>query len=167
MSSDAVIATNDDATTCKRSAVQLGYWKDEFLPHFVNTAVRKTPEINRGYFVRVFSIYRIIERFLRLTKRCQIVNLGAGYDTLFWRLKSDGYHPECFVEIDVSPVTSKKIAKIRHSKALLNGIVSGESGDDIQFNVSDLHSQHFHIVSADLSHANQVWRRKIKKTILE
>ncbi|CAG0913732.1 unnamed protein product [Notodromas monacha] len=162
MSSDAVIATNDDATICKRSAVDMGYWKDEALASLVLSKTRKTPEINRGYFSRVASIYRLVEKFLRMSGKCQIVNLGAGFDTLFWRLKADGHHLDCYVEIDVSPVTSKKIAKIRNSKALLTGIVSGESGDDIEFNVSDLHSQHFHIVSADLSNTLQV-EAKLKK----
>ena len=27
--------TNDDATTCKRSAVQFGYWDDPYLAAFV------------------------------------------------------------------------------------------------------------------------------------
>jgi hypothetical protein len=31
-----------------RFAVQLGYWQDNYIQHFVKTAERKAPEINRG-----------------------------------------------------------------------------------------------------------------------
>ena len=31
-----------------RFAVQLGYWQDNYIQHFVKTADRKAPEINRG-----------------------------------------------------------------------------------------------------------------------
>uniref|UniRef100_A0A915J4P7 [phosphatase 2A protein]-leucine-carboxy methyltransferase n=1 Tax=Romanomermis culicivorax TaxID=13658 RepID=A0A915J4P7_ROMCU len=46
---------------------------------------------------------------------CQIVNLGCGFDTLYWRLRHD--HPDRkifrkFVEIDFSSITAKKISQI-------------------------------------------------------
>jgi len=50
---EAVQATNDDATVCKRSATHLGYWCDPYLNYFTRgPIIRKAPEINRGYFAR-------------------------------------------------------------------------------------------------------------------
>lgn len=64
---EAVIATNDDASECKRSAVRLGYWKDDFIGYFVKSPERKAPEINRGYFARVKGVEICIEKFLQVT----------------------------------------------------------------------------------------------------
>ena len=53
---------------------------------------RKAPEIHLGYFTRIRGIWALIDQVaaLCLQSDCnyQIVNLGAGYDTLYWRLKA-------------------------------------------------------------------------------
>lgn len=85
---EAVRSTNDDASTCKRFAVQMvtylytchdgkrlrpinvfkmqGYWSDPYLPLLVRGAERKTPEINRGYFARVTGITTLIHKFIKV-----------------------------------------------------------------------------------------------------
>eukprot|EP00064_Thunnus_orientalis_P019088 superscaffoldBa00004624_g19198 len=51
---EAVRATCDDATTCKRFATSKSYWKDPYIQYFVRSVgERKAPEINRGYYARV------------------------------------------------------------------------------------------------------------------
>lgn len=41
-----------------------------------------------GYYARVHGVSYLLKAFLKKTEcNCQIVNLGAGMDTLFWRLK--------------------------------------------------------------------------------
>ena len=60
--------TNNDAAKSKRFAVKLGYWKDPYLELFVPQAPRKPPEINRGYYARVFSIYKLVKNFLLACK---------------------------------------------------------------------------------------------------
>ena len=57
----------------------------------------------------------------QLTKgQCQIVNLGAGYDTTYWNLKDEGLAPTNFIEVDFEGVTSKKSYYIKHRKPLLD-----------------------------------------------
>lgn len=63
---ESVQATNDDASECKRSAIKLGYWKDDYIGHFIKSAERKAPEINRGYFARVKGVEILIEKFLQV-----------------------------------------------------------------------------------------------------
>ena len=63
---EATQATNDDASECKRSAVQLGYWDDSFIGLFVKQPNRKAPEINRGYYARVKGIEFFVDKFLQV-----------------------------------------------------------------------------------------------------
>lgn len=63
---EAIQATNDDASECKRYAVDLGYWRDPFIKFFVNHPGRKPPEINRGYYARVKGIEAFIDKFLKV-----------------------------------------------------------------------------------------------------
>lgn len=65
---DGVISTNDDASGCKRHAVRVGYWKDDYIGSFVNNTERKAPEINRGYFARVKGIEICIDKFLEVKR---------------------------------------------------------------------------------------------------
>lgn len=63
---EAIQATNDDASECKRYAVQLGYWSDPFINFFVKQPGRKAPEINRGYYARVKGIEVFVDKFLKV-----------------------------------------------------------------------------------------------------
>eukprot|EP00058_Branchiostoma_floridae_P021569 XP_002607059.1 hypothetical protein BRAFLDRAFT_68152 [Branchiostoma floridae] len=92
----AVIATNDDAASCKRFAVQQGYWKDPYIQHLVRPGERKAPEINRGYYARTQGVGQLLDQFLQLTNcQCQVVSLGAGFETTYWRLKVEGGTLHC------------------------------------------------------------------------
>ena len=65
-----------------------GYWKDEYLAHFSEPADRRPPLIHRGYYVRTTAVWQFATRFAQTAgEEAQLVNLGAGFDTLFWRLK--------------------------------------------------------------------------------
>ena len=67
----------------------------------------------------------VINNLFQLTsKACQVVSLGAGFDTLYWNLKDEGLNPASFIEVDFSAVTSMKIAHIRRGKILLENISS-------------------------------------------
>ena len=138
---EAVRLTNDDASICKKCAVQKGYWKDQYLPLFIRSNERKTPEINRGYYARVKAITILIHKFikvfnycrfpdaftliyfcfvLQLTNgQCQIVNFGAGFDTLFWKLRDDNLKTVKFVELDFPNVTTRKSQYVRNSRQLM------------------------------------------------
>lgn len=134
---EAVIATNDDASECKRcesdelilflflvehlsisGAVQLGYWKDDYISCFVKNSIRKAPEINRGYYARVRGVEMCIDKLFQKTgeQPCQIINLGCGFDSLYWRLSRTVSN---FVEVDFPTVTAKKCYAIKRNKQLL------------------------------------------------
>ncbi|CAN7996726.1 unnamed protein product [Ixodes hexagonus] len=146
---DPVIQTNLDAAVSKRDAVTKGYWTDPYIQHFVKAAERKAPEISRGYYARVHGVKALLDKFLKVVgPECQIVNLGAGFDTLFWRLMDDKAQFKSLVEVDLPAVTTRKVYYIRLRKPLLKGIVTED--DDVKVNSSDLHAGQYHLVGCDL-----------------
>lgn len=163
-----MIQTNIDATSSKRDAVTKGYWHDPYIQYFVKATERKTPEISRGYYARVQGVKMLLDKFLKVCgPECQIVNLGAGFDTLFWRLMDDKAQFKSLVEVDLPAVTTRKCYYIRLRKQLLKGIATEDvfnqllihraSGvstptldDDVRVSASDLHAGHYHLVGCDL-----------------
>ncbi|KAJ3061470.1 carboxy methyl transferase for protein phosphatase 2A, partial [Podochytrium sp. JEL0797] len=91
----AIRGTNDDATTSRLSAIQLGYITDPFTSHFIRGRAaqthRKPPIINRGTYARFSALHSLILSFLKSSTQPnvdrQIVVLGAGFDPRFFMLK--------------------------------------------------------------------------------
>lgn len=50
----------------------------------------------------------------------QIINLGAGFDTLYWRLKEAGKCPANFIELDFPSITARKCYHIKKHKQLID-----------------------------------------------
>ena len=75
-----------------------------------------------GYYARVTSIRMLLKRFLEITScNCQVINLGAGFDTTYWLLLEDGLVPYIYIEVDFEAVTSRKCYYIsKNKKALLD-----------------------------------------------
>ncbi len=154
-SDDAIRATNDDAASCKRSAVQFKYWNDPYIQYFIRSSDRKAPEINRGYYARVQGIRLLMKQFLQLTEcKCQIINLGAGFDTTYWTLKDEGLCPQRFIEVDFEAVTARKCYYIQNRKPLLEKVSATVGG--VLIAGSDLHGMDYHIVGADMRQLKQV-----------
>ena len=64
---EAVMSTNDEAACSKKHAVSLNYWKDPYINLVCRQTVqRKTPEISRGYFARVFAVRSLVEQFIKV-----------------------------------------------------------------------------------------------------
>ncbi|GMT34564.1 hypothetical protein PFISCL1PPCAC_25861, partial [Pristionchus fissidentatus] len=150
----SVQKTNDDASQSKLAAVKMGYWKDEFLARFVSMStddgqlVHRDPEISLGYWARVTVIRQYVDAFLeRAGPGAQIISIGCGFDTLFWRLKSEGKTFARFVEVDFSSVTSRKLRVIRRAAAALGGLFREDAQENQH---TDLHAGDYHLVGADL-----------------
>ena len=186
-----VAQTSDDAATSKFSAMSLGYFRDEFLEHFLTgpretARARRAPLINRGYWARVATVTSVVQEFMeagegeeeesssaaattttvgqaapvaaaataaapaaassiplnspfhpafaqrqpppppftplpfgrspRIPK--QILSLGAGADTTYFKLKSAGLAPVRYVEVDFAAALARKAAVIRRTPLL-------------------------------------------------
>ncbi|KAL7299413.1 hypothetical protein TKK_0007658 [Trichogramma kaykai] len=152
---EAVQSTNDDACGCKCSAVNLGYWKDSYVNYFVKRYDRKPPEINRGYYARVKGIEHLVSQCLQVSKKeCQIISFGAGFDTLYWRLKESGCTFSKFIEFDFPIMTSKKHFLIKKHKQLFEHLQFKDTDDK---SVSpNLYTADYFLIGADLRDLNSI-----------
>lgn len=90
--------TDSDAAIARLSAVKLGYLQDPFIRFLVQRAHLQPPRpplINTGTYVRSEAIDKLVNEWLDLSaaegKKCQIVSMGAGSDTRFWRINVCGF----------------------------------------------------------------------------
>ncbi|XP_066545264.1 leucine carboxyl methyltransferase 1 [Amia ocellicauda] len=149
---EAVRTTCDDASVCKRFATSKGYWKDPYIQYFVRqTGERKAPEINRGYYARVRGVSHLLDAFLRqMACNCQVINLGAGLDTTFWRLKDENLLPKKYFEVDFPMIVARKIHNIKTKPPLSKPIVETHSTDALLIDGHSLDSDRYCIIGADL-----------------
>lgn len=116
----AVQSTNDSSALSKRSLAARGYVHDAFAPLLVPGAARRAPLIHRGYYVRARAVQHCVRAFLEQTSsdpaapRAQILSLGAGSDSLYFRLKAAGSLAGAAVwEVDFPEVARRKADRIR------------------------------------------------------
>jgi [phosphatase 2A protein]-leucine-carboxy methyltransferase len=141
------------------SAVALGYLKDQFAEYFAEgEAPKRYPIINRGTYVRTTAIDELVNRFLAtdVEKPKQIISLGAGSDTRYFRLVSkDPSLRLVYHELDFGSNTGSKITTIKRSPALLQTIhthLQAHSDAELQISVdgTNLHSPTYNIHAIDL-----------------
>lgn len=123
----------------KRSCADRGYVEDSFVQHFANVE-RSDPSINRGYYARTKALDSVIVGF---GPDVQVVALGAGFDTSFWRLGVSYY------EVDSETVVAAKAAVIARTPRLRTPL--GEASFD-----QGVVSPRYKLIAADLRDAMQV-----------
>ncbi len=135
---EVVQGTDHDAASSRMSAVALGYLEDEYANAFFTSgqeAPRRYPIINRGTYVRTKVLDELVARFLRTrpNERKQIISLGAGSYTRFFRLRSKSkdvnYSKVYYHELDFEHNVGQKRAQIR-SSSKLQDLVEGARKDD-------------------------------------
>ncbi|XP_017558529.1 tRNA wybutosine-synthesizing protein 4 isoform X1 [Pygocentrus nattereri] len=123
----AVQGTNDSSVVSKVSAAAKGYFQDDLLQHFVCKVSRRAPLINRGYYVRWQAVDHCVKQFLRVTGSCvsrQILSLGAGFDSLYFRLHAEGALERVVVfEVDFPDVARRKAALISGDDRLKDSLL--------------------------------------------
>ncbi|XP_074145534.1 tRNA wybutosine-synthesizing protein 4 [Sminthopsis crassicaudata] len=116
----AIPNTNDSSSLSKCSLAARGYVRDPFASLLVSGAPRRAPLIHRGYYVRARAVRHCVRSFLEHVPAeggsplRQILSLGAGSDSLYFRLKAAGRLAQAAVwEVDFPEVAERKAAKIR------------------------------------------------------
>jgi [phosphatase 2A protein]-leucine-carboxy methyltransferase len=138
--------TNSESSRSKAAIATLGYTTDPFIHLLCHSSLKRTPEINRGYYARTVAVEHLIKQFCqREGQSAQIVNIGSGSDSLYWRLKSDkNMRFGRFVDVDSSQVIATKVHSIHKTKQL------NEMLSDIREPKEDcLHSSDYHLMVCD------------------
>ncbi|XP_004332509.3 tRNA wybutosine-synthesizing protein 4 [Tursiops truncatus] len=143
----AVQSTNDSSAVSKTSLAARGYVHDAFAALLVPGTARRAPLIHRGYYVRARAVRHCVRAFLKGTcavpgaPRAQILSLGAGSDSLYFRLKTAGRLTRAAVwEVDFPDVAQRKAQRIRDTPelcALTGPFQSGDPGYTLCFESSD------------------------------
>lgn len=121
----AVRSTNDSSALSKSSLAARGYVHDAFAALLVPGTARRAPLIHRGYYVRARAVRHCVRAFLERARtaaggpRAQILSLGAGSDSLYFRLKTAGLLAWAAVwEVDFPDVARRKAERIRDTPEL-------------------------------------------------
>lgn len=145
---NAVKGTDQDAAGSRVSCVELGYLHDPYAKLFATQpAMRKLPLLNRGTYVRTSAIDLLVDKFLNTNPSTakQIISLGAGTDTRFFRLLDRYPHIQLvYHEIDFPANTSAKIAAIQRQPLLHRKL------QHIPSDSSSYHSDNYNIHALDL-----------------
>ncbi|KAG0269017.1 hypothetical protein DFQ27_005123 [Actinomortierella ambigua] len=149
---DVIKGTDDDATVSRLSAVDLGYLDDPYVKHFVKRASRRPPIINRGTFLRTHALDTLVENFIQQSSDCklkrQIVSLGAGSDTRYFKFKRKGLAVDKYFEIDFAESTTKKAMTIKKHKDLMDVL----QGQQVRLGMggTELYADDYCLLAADL-----------------
>ncbi|KAH7119000.1 leucine carboxyl methyltransferase 1 [Dendryphion nanum] len=128
---NAVRNTDQDAAGSRVSCVELGYLNDPYAKLFATQpATRRLPLLNRGTYVRTSAIDLLVDKFIKTSPESpkQIVSLGAGTDTRYFRLR-DSYPNTNIVyhEVDFPTNTAAKLASIQRHPQLYTKLTSKAS----------------------------------------
>ncbi|KAK3657589.1 carboxy methyl transferase for protein phosphatase 2A [Elasticomyces elasticus] len=144
---DAIIQQTDhDASSSRMSAVALNYLDDPFARAFLapgEQIVKRYPIINRGTYVRTKAIDKLVARFLDAypEQRKQIVSLGAGSDTRFFRLMTEQSRGSNVVyhELDFEANANQKRSILRQTSEMSDCIKKAEQqGSSYHLHAIDL-----------------------------
>ncbi|XP_065535107.1 tRNA wybutosine-synthesizing protein 4 isoform X1 [Lathamus discolor] len=156
----AVQGTGGSSAVSKCSAAARGYIQDRFLRLLVGRRRRRrAPLVHRGYYIRARAVDHCVQDFLLKTQshpRTQILSLGAGFDSLYFRLKDRGLlHHTMVYEVDFPSVALQKAALIKRTEELsaLVGSSEWEGLGVVTFSGKD-----YKLLGVDLSELSQLER---------
>lgn len=161
---NTVQGTNDCSILSKHAMCHAGYMRDDFIDAFtLKAAPRRVPLINRGYYVRMKAVETLVLSFLQTDGPKQIVSIGAGFDTLYFRLRSNEMlkntiHQCYLVEIDFEEVAERKKLLMLNNPKTSNYLSSchiSQGGSAVK-----LSSPSYSLIGVDLSKTDllyQIW----------
>ena len=130
--------TNDSSIVSKGSVERL-YFPNEthFFHHFVKKPQRRSPLINRGYWLRMKAVDHVVRQFLEKSpgKKKALINLGCGYDPLPWQCLQrypSASKDVVFIDIDYVALLEKKrkaVLTMTQLNSMLTDIEVPEAGD--------------------------------------
>ncbi|KAL8732477.1 MAG: hypothetical protein Q9166_002691 [cf. Caloplaca sp. 2 TL-2023] len=157
---EKIMNTNNSSIVSKRSVERLYLEKPHFFRYFVKKPIRRSPLINRGYWLRMHAVEQNVSRFLKepSEKKKTVLNLGCGYDPLPFHCLSR-YPSDCkgvtFIDVDYPELMSTKrdvILETHEMKDLVGCIQSNGQEDS----PTVIRSDHYVGVGCDLGDIAQL-----------
>ncbi|XP_035187137.1 tRNA wybutosine-synthesizing protein 4 [Oxyura jamaicensis] len=154
----AVQGTGGSSAISKCSAAERGYIEDRFLRLLAGRRRRRAPLVHRGYYIRARAVDHCVQDFLLKTQsypRTQILSLGAGFDSLYFRLKDMGLlHHTVMYEVDFPNVACQKATLIKTTKEL-SALVGDTEGE--RLGVTTIFSgEDYKLLGVDLSELSKL-----------
>lgn len=165
--------TNNSSIVSKRS-VEMIYKSvsppGEWFKYFVPKGKRRSPAINRGYWIRMESIRQLIYRIIHQHQGCSVnvVNLGCGFDPLpFQLLSMEEYGNVNFYDIDYPDLVNNKKQMILQSNEL-QGLIGSELSPDEQLQKLGwiLNYKHYKLLGCDLRN-HQLYQQQLQQIAQE
>lgn len=150
-----VQATAHEALSRKLHAVRKHYYADPFVGFFeTDHTLVNSPLMNRGFWVRVRAVENVIRVFSQLHGGApiQVVSLGSGMDTLFFRWAATGKlgtTPETAVPVSVARFLEVDLPDICHDKELVV-----QRTPELQELIAK-HPGVYHAVPGDMAHVGR------------
>ncbi|KAI4193289.1 MAG: hypothetical protein LQ348_002910 [Seirophora lacunosa] len=117
-----VMGTNNSSIVSKRSVERLYMDKPHFFHYFVKKPIRRSPLINRGYWLRMHAVETVVRNFLDKSsdRKKVVVNLGCGYDpSPFKWLSVERYrNAATFIDVDYPELMARKKEVIMQNQEL-------------------------------------------------
>ncbi|RAL00930.1 tRNA methyltransferase PPM2 [Aspergillus ibericus CBS 121593] len=156
---DLVMGTNNSSIVSKRSVEMLYYPKPHFFRYFVKKPQRRSPLINRGYWLRMHAMAESVRQFMREPsgKPKFVLNLGCGFDPLPFILLSEDpslCSDTRFIDIDYEKLMINKKTAIRRTDEITQTL------KDVEF-LSDesavqIRSTHYLGIGCDLKNLKKL-----------
>lgn len=145
-----VQGTNNSSIVSKRS-VEMIYQAvspaGEWFKYFVPRGKRRSPAINRGYWLRMESIRKMISRIVsESNENINIVNLGCGFDPLPFQMLADGKRYK-FYDIDYPELVENKAKMIREAAEICL-VIGDEQCEGIKGSV--INTSNYKLIGCDL-----------------
>jgi tRNA wybutosine-synthesizing protein 4 len=134
------------------------YYNDPFIREMEPKKSHKKylPLINRGTWSRAFAIENSVSKVLSSVKEnnptanVNIINIGSGYDTLYFTLKNKNFTNFKYFEFDYSEITEKKIELIKKSKLLQSAFI------EVKISGENLYSADYNIIDCDITNVDKM-----------
>ncbi|PYH96277.1 LCM-domain-containing protein [Aspergillus ellipticus CBS 707.79] len=156
---DLVMGTNNSSIVSKRSVEMLYYPKPHFFRYFVKKPQRRSPLINRGYWLRMHTMAETVRQFMREPsgKPKFVLNLGCGFDPLPFILLSED-RALCsdtrFVDIDYEKLMLNKKTAIKKTDEITQVLGDVEFGSDES--AVQIRSPHYLAIGCDLKNLKKL-----------
>ncbi|KAL0248127.1 hypothetical protein GEMRC1_003363 [Eukaryota sp. GEM-RC1] len=150
--------TGFDASSAKLSAIRAGYYNDPYLELFVpkSKQLQYDPIMHRGYYVRVASLRKTFDDFVKLhNDNFQVINIGCGFDTVSLRYllnPSNTSKSVKFLEIDLPDIVRRKssVLMTQFQDSLYLTKTRSPTG------LCEVHSDRYHLLPADAEDPNTI-----------